>query len=214
MTPEDLRHFKPSYKPWDQRLCVVPDGDLFKALRKGKASVLTDQIVNFTENKIQLASGTEIPADIVITATGLKMEIMEGIRVAVDGAPVDFKNHMTYKAMMLSGVPNLVLTIGYTNASWTLKADLTANWMCRLINSMNRRGLAIAVPRRDTRVKAQPFLDFTSGYVRRALDHLPKQGDQRPWKVYQNYFMDLFSLRYSPLDDGTLELKPPPPEGV
>jgi cyclohexanone monooxygenase len=201
------RHFTPSYKPWDQRVCLVPDGDLFKALRDGRASVVTDTIERFTPAGIRLQSGQELPADIVVTATGLQMNVQGGVRLSLDGQPVDPAQLLVYKGMMFSGVPNLVSTFGYTNASWTLKADLTANYACRLINHLDRHGLTSFTPQRDPAVQSLPFLDFTSGYVQRALPMLPKQGDRKPWKLYQNYLLDLLTLRFGKVDDGVMRFE-------
>ncbi|HMQ31252.1 MAG TPA: NAD(P)/FAD-dependent oxidoreductase [Chloroflexaceae bacterium] len=199
-------HFAPRYDPWDQRLCLAPDGDLFAALRSGRASVVTDEIASFGENGLRLRSGAELPADIVVTATGLVLKLMGGMRLVVDGAPVDLARTLSYKGMLFSDVPNLAMAFGYTNASWTLKCELTAAYVCRLLNYMARRGYVSCVPRRrDPSLAEQPVLSFTSGYVRRALATLPRQGSKPPWKLYQNYLLDLLSLRLSPVDDGTLE---------
>ncbi len=197
-------HFNPRYKPWDQRVCIVPDGDLFKAIRDGRASVVTDQIESFTETGVRLASGQAIDADIVVTATGLQLNLLGDVAISVDGVRCDFAKAMAYKGMMFSGVPNLAYTFGYTNASWTLKADLTARYVCRLFEHMDRHGYASATPRRDPSVQEAPFLDFSSGYVQRAIDMLPKQGATRPWRVYQNYVLDLVTLRWGAVADGTL----------
>ena len=197
-------HFTPSYAPWDQRMCVVPDGDLFKALRSGRAAVVTDTIERFTVDGIRLASGTELPADIVVLATGLKLNVLGGIAMTVDGVAVQAHDALTYKGMMLSDVPNFAMAFGYTNASWTLKADLTAGYVCRLLRYMDRHGMAIAVPRREAGIEPQPFLSFTSGYVQRAKDLLPKQGSRAPWQVHQNYLQDLSAIRYGRLADGVL----------
>ncbi len=199
------RHFTPRYNPWDQRVCVVTDGDLFKAIASGTVSVITDQIDAFTVNGIRLKSGAEVQADIVVLATGLNLNLLGGIEFTVDDVSVDIAGCMSYKAAMLSGVPNLAYTFGYTNASWTLKAELTANFVCRLIRHMDSHGYTSATPRRDPAVLEQSFLDFTSGYVVRALDWLPKQGSLHPWKVYQNYFLDALTLRLGRIDDGVLE---------
>lgn len=207
-------HFTPRYNPWDQRLCLVPDGDLFLALRKGIASIATDTIAHFTETGIVLSSGRQLAADIIITATGLTMKLMGGIAVTIDGAPVAMNRTMSYKGMMSSDVPNFAVAFGYTNASWTLKSDLTAAFVCRLLNYMDRKGFTQATPRRDTAVEEAPFLDFSSGYVQRALDQLPKQGNKRPWKLYQNYALDLVTLRFGKLDDGTMEFKRRQPESL
>jgi monooxygenase len=198
-------HFTPRYKPWDQRMCLVPDGDLFERIREGRAAVVTDGIECFTERGVKLASGDELPADIVVMATGLKLNVMGDVAVSIDGRALDLGATLTYKGMMLGDVPNLAMTFGYTNASWTLKADLTAGYVCRLLRYMDRHGYAVAMPRRDPSVLPQPFLTFTSGYVRRALAILPKQGSQRPWAVYQNYLLDLFNLRYGRIADGVMQ---------
>jgi monooxygenase len=202
-------HFTPSYRPWDQRVCLVPDGDLFACLRAGRASVVTDHIDTFTENGVLLQSKTEIAADLIVTATGLNLKLLGGMRLEVDGRAVEPAKTMVYKGMMLSDVPNLALFMGYTNASWTLKCDLTSEFVCRLLRHMDRRKLAVAVARRnDPRLKEEPILDFTSGYVQRSIDKLPHQGSFAPWKLYQNYALDMMLLRHAPLDDGALELSP------
>ncbi len=198
-------HFSPRYNPWDQRMCLVPDGDLFKALREGAASVVTDTVQCLTETGIKLGSGAELPADVIVTATGLNMKLMSGLEVSVDGKPVEMAKTMSYKAMMNSDVPNFASTFGYTNASWTLKSDLTALFVCRLLNYMDRRGYAQATPRGNAAIAEAPFLNLTSGYVQRALDKMPKQGTAKPWKLYQNYLLDMMVLRFGALDDGTLE---------
>ena len=194
-------HFSPSYNPWDQRLCLVPNGDLFRALRKGTASVVTDHIERFTPNGIKLTSGEELPADIIVTATGLNLITLGGAELVVDGTKVALPETMSYKGMMLSDVPNLALVVGYTNASWTLKADLTDEHVCRLINYMDQHDYDYCVPHSDPSVAEAPFLDLNSGYVKRALDHLPKQGTKAPWRLYQNYVLDLFNLRYRSVND-------------
>ena len=199
------RHFTPRYNPWDQRVCVVTDGDLFKAIGDGTVSVVTERIDAFTADGIRLETGVELQADIVVLATGLKLNLLGDIDLTVDGDRVGIADSMSYKGAMLSGVPNLAYTFGYTNASWTLKAELTAHYVCRLIRHMEAHGYRIAVPRRDPRVGTRSFLDFTSGYVIRALDWLPKQGARRPWKVYQNYFLDALTLRLGRIEDGVLE---------
>ena len=200
-------HFTPSYNPWDQRLCLVPDSDLFASIRSGQASVVTDKIETFTETGLHLVSGRNLQADIIVTATGLKMQILSGMEISVDGARVDLSKCMSYKGMMYSGVPNLATAFGYTNASWTLKADLTCNYVCRLLNYMDARGYVEATPTRDANVAEAPFLDFSSGYVQRALEQLPRQGTTKPWKLHQNYALDLMTLRYGKLDDGTMVFK-------
>jgi monooxygenase len=200
------KHFTPQYKPWDQRVCLVPDSDLFASIRSGKAEVVTDHIETFTETGIRLRSGAELPADLVVTATGLKLQFLSGMELTVDGRRVDPAQMMTYKAMMLCDVPNLVCTFGYTNASWTLKADLTSEYVCRLLRHMRDVGARKATPRRaDASVTEEPFLDFSSGYVQRALSSFPKQGSKRPWKLDQNYVLDILNLRFADVDDGTIE---------
>ncbi len=203
-------HFAPTYDPWDQRLCVVPNSDLFRALKKGTASVVTDHIETFTKNGIRLRSGAELEADIIVTATGLRLQFLGGAAVEVDGKKIDWASTMTYKGMMASDVPNLGVALGYTNASWTLKCDLTAEYLCRLLNYMDANGFAVCVPRRDASVKEAPLLDFSSGYVIRALDHLPRQGEKPPWKLYQNYALDTFSLRHKSVDDGVMHFTAAP----
>nr|WP_245844969.1 NAD(P)/FAD-dependent oxidoreductase [Noviherbaspirillum humi] len=201
-------HFTPSYKPWDQRMCVVPDGDLFRAIRAGRASVVTDTIERFTAGGIRLSSGRELPADVIVVATGLKLQMLGGMTLMVDGKPVQPSEALTYKGMMLADVPNFAMAFGYTNASWTLKADLTAAYVCRLLRHMDRHGEAIAVPRREADVQPRPFLDFTSGYVQRAKDILPKQGSRAPWQVHQNYFRDMSVIRFGRIDDGVMRFGP------
>lgn len=203
----DIRHFTPSYNPWDQRVCAVPDGDLFRDLRSGRASVVTDSIDQFTPTGIRLASGEEIQADIIVTATGLKMNALGDMTLTVDGQGVQPGQSMAYKGMMLSDIPNLILTFGYTNSSWTLKAELTANYTCRLLRYMDRKGYRMAVPRRDPQVQEAPFIDFTSGYVQRAAGLLPKQGDRKPWQVYQNYTQDKLTIQYGRIDDGVMQFQ-------
>jgi monooxygenase len=199
-------HFTPRYNPWDQRLCLAPDADFFCAIKDGKADVVTDTIETFTVSGIRLRSGGEIKADIVVAATGLNLQVFGGIQVTVDGKPVKFSDTMNFKGVMFSDVPNLASVFGYTNASWTLKADLACAYIARLIRYMDRRGYVACTPRRrDPAVTPEPFVDFTSGYFQRALDQFPRQGSKRPWKLYQNYMKDLLSLRYGAIDDGALE---------
>jgi len=203
----DIRtHFNPRYNPWEQRLCLVPDSDLFKAIRAGRASVVTDHIETFTEKGIQLRSGKELEADLIVTATGLNLQLLGGIEVVVDGVRTEFSKTFNYKGMMFSDVPNLALAIGYTNASWTLKAELICQYVCRLLNHMNATGTRQCTPRlRDSSVEEAPFLDLTSGYVQRALDVFPRQGSKTPWKLYQNYALDLLMLRRGNVEDGVME---------
>ncbi len=199
-------HFTPRYNPWDQRVCLVPDSDLFRAVKAGKVEVVTDQIETFTETGIRLRSGRDLPADLIVTATGLNMKVMSGLQLVVDGARVDLAKTMTYKGMMYSDIPNLASAIGYTNASWTLKCELTAAYVCRLLNYMDHHGYTHCTPRRtDPSVTEEPLLNFTSGYVRRAMPYLPRQGSRPPWKLYQNYILDLLTLKFGKLDDGTME---------
>jgi cation diffusion facilitator CzcD-associated flavoprotein CzcO len=199
-------HFKPSYGPWDQRLCLVPDGDLFDAICAGRASVVTDRIETFTENGLRLASGAELEADLIVTATGLNLLSLGGMQVAVDGRDIDISQTMSYKGMMLSGVPNMAMTFGYTNASWTLKCDLTCAYVCRLLNHMDEHGYAQSTPQSpDPSVGEEPFIDFSSSYVQRAIDQFPKQGSKAPWRLYQNYALDILALRFGAIDDGAME---------
>lgn len=205
------RHFTPKYNPWDQRLCLVPDSDLFDALRSGKASVVTDTIDHFTPGGIALASGEELAADVVVTATGLELQLLSDVTFTLDGAPVDLSKTFNYKGMMFSDLPNMATSFGYTNASWTLKADLTCAYVCRLLNTMKARGLRQATPRvGDADLTPAPFLDFSSGYVTRAMEKFPKQGSKSPWRVHQNYARDLLALRYGSVDDG-MEFSNPVP---
>jgi cation diffusion facilitator CzcD-associated flavoprotein CzcO len=206
-------HFSPSYNPWDQRLCLVPDADLFAALREGKAEVVTDRIARFTATGLLLESGKELPADIVVAATGLELQLMSNIALSVDGRAIDLAETTTYKAMMLSDVPNLALSFGYTNASWTLKADLTSEYVCRLLNTMTKRGLRQVTPRMAGPVEPAPFLDFTSGYVQRAMERFPRQGTRKPWRVDQNYTKDLLALRFGSVDT-EMEFSNPVPKGA
>ncbi|GHJ53844.1 flavin-binding monooxygenase [Nonomuraea sp. TT08I-71] len=195
------RHFSPRYNPWDQRLCVVPDGDLFDALRAGTASVVTDTIDTFTERGIRLGSGEELPADVVVTATGLNLLALGGMTLTVDGAEVDLASTVAYKGMMLSGVPNFAMTIGYTNASWTLKADLVATYVCRLLRHLDDTGQQIVTPLAPDTDDLVPIIDLQSGYVLRAVDRLPKQGPAAPWRLHQNYPRDVLLMRHGRLTD-------------
>ncbi|SDE98439.1 Predicted flavoprotein CzcO associated with the cation diffusion facilitator CzcD [Blastococcus aurantiacus] len=194
-------HFNPPYDPWDQRLCLVPDGDLFRTLRSGKASMVTDRIATFTETGIELESGKHLDADVVVSATGLNLLAMGGMTLHLDGEPVDVSETVSYKGMMLSGVPNFSMVIGYTNASWTLKADLVNRYVCRLLQHMDRRGLAVATPLAPPEGADLPFLDLAAGYVQRSLAQLPKQGSRTPWKLHQNYIRDVRLMRRGPLED-------------
>jgi cation diffusion facilitator CzcD-associated flavoprotein CzcO len=203
-------HFAPRYDPWDQRLCVAPDADLFKAIRNGAVSIVTDEIDTFTERGIRLRSGDELAADVIVTATGLTLKLMSGIQLMVDGAPVDLAKTLSYRGMMYSDVPNLATALGYTNSSWTLKCELIAIYVCRLLNYMARHGYSTCVARRPAGAQAEhSVLNLTSGYVQRARDILPRQGSKKPWRMYQNYLQDLFSLRFSRLNDGTMQFTRP-----
>ena len=200
------KHFTPRYDPWDQRLCLVPDGDLFQAIRGGKASVVTDHIDTFTEQGVLLESGDVLEADIIVTATGLKLQLMSGLEVTVDGERKDLSESRTYKGMMFSDIPNLALVMGYTNASWTLKADLVSTYVCRVLNHMKKRGYHQCRPKLDDPdMELRPFLDLTSGYVQRAMDQFPKQGVKRPWRLYQNYLLDAVALRFGRVADGVMQ---------
>lgn len=197
-------HFTPRYDPWDQRLCLIPDGDLFKAISDGTVSMATDTIDSFTEKGIRLSSGAELEADIVVTATGLNLLALGGMRFWVDGREIELPDTMAYKGVMLSGVPNFAYVIGYTNASWTLKADLACEYVTRLLGHMAEHGYRKVVPERDPSVSEEPFIDLASGYVRRSLDRLPKQGHRAPWRLRQNYLRDLMMVRRGTIEDGAL----------
>jgi cation diffusion facilitator CzcD-associated flavoprotein CzcO len=199
-------HFTPRYNPWDQRLCLVPDADLFQAIKAGSASIVTDQIETFTETGVRLKSGRELAADIIVTATGLNLKVMNGVELTVDGRRVDPANVLSYKGMMYEGVPNLASAFGYTNASWTLKCDLTCEYVTRLLNHMKATGTRQVTPvNADPTITPEPWLDFTSGYVQRAIGKFPKQGSKAPWKLHQNYALDLMNLRYAKIEDGVLQ---------
>jgi len=207
------KHFTPRYNPWDQRLCLIPDADLFDAINSGKASVVTEHIERITKKGILLATEEELEADIIIAATGLNMKLLGGVRFSVDGEPVHFADTWTYKGMMYSDVPNLVQTFGYVNASWTLRADLTAEYVCRLLNRMDELGVWQCTPRlRDEDRDMQKRLwvdDFSAGYMQRVLHLFPKQGDHEPWLNTQNYSADKKMIRRAPLEDGALTFSNP-----
>jgi monooxygenase len=201
------QHFAPRYDPWDERVCLVPDDDLFEALRSGQASVVTDHIDTFTEHGIRLRSGEHLPADLIVTATGLQLQFLGGATVEVDGERVIPSQKMMYRGLMLSDVPNSAVTMGYTNATWTLKCELTAEYVCRLLRHMDAHGYTQCVPRRnDPSIRPLPLIDLKSGYVERAKHELPQQGSRLPWRLYQNYLLDRVLLRRAPIDDGVLEL--------
>ena len=204
----DSKHFTPHYNPWDQRLCLVPDADLFRAIRERRVSVVTDQIETFSENGLLLKSGERLDADIIVTATGLVLRLFSGMQLVVDGAPVDLPKTLVYKGMMFSDVPNFAFAVGYTNASWTLKCDLAAEYVCRLLNHMDHHGYSICTPRvNDPDIGEQPVIDFNSGYVLRALHTLPRQGLKTPWRLHQNYVKDLSLMRYARVEDGTMQFQ-------
>jgi cation diffusion facilitator CzcD-associated flavoprotein CzcO len=205
-------HFTPTYNPWDQRVCLVPDGDLFRSIKAGTSSVVTGQIECFTATGIRLVSGEELAADIVVTATGLRMRLLGGMALVVDGVQQQLGQLLIYRGMMYGGVPNFANVFGYTNASWTLKADLSCAYVCRLLNIMARRGYVSCTPQVDPAMTADATVNFTSGYIQRALADLPKQGSKAPWKLYQNYALDLLSLRFGRVKDGVLQFtrKPSP----
>lgn len=212
------KHFTPSYNPWDQRLCLVPDADLFKALKSGKAAVVTDEIDCFTATGLRMASGQELEADIVVTATGLNMKLLGGAQFSVDGETVDFPNTISYKGMLYSDVPNLVQTFGYINASWTLRADLTAEYVCRLLNHMDSTGTQQVVAKlreEDRNMKILPWItDFSAGYMQRMMHMFPKQGDSGPWRNTQNYKTDKKMIRSAALEDGALQFLHTPTASV
>ena len=201
------KHFNPRYNPWDQRLCVVPDGDLFKTIKDGKAAVNTGTISHFTENGIEMESGEKIDADLIVLATGLKMQLLGGADIRVDGVPSYFSDAMIYKGMMVSDLPNFIYAFGYTNASWTLKVDLTANYLCKLLNYMDRKGYYVVIPKRENLESDEDFLNLSSGYIQRAKTILPKQGKRRPWKVYQNYLVDMLATRFGRIRDSVLKFQ-------
>lgn len=203
-------HFTPRYLPWDQRVCFVPDGDLFAAIKSGKADIVTDEIETFTANGIKLRGGAELCADIIVTATGINLLLLGGIEVAVDGRCVDFSQHMIYRGAMYEGVPNLASVFGYTNASWTLRCELTCNFVCRLLNHMDQNAYQVAVPKsNDTSVKTERWLNLSSGYIERASDRLPKQGSRSPWKQPNNYVFDALGMITAGLDDGVIKYSRP-----
>jgi monooxygenase len=196
------KHFGPSYNVWDQRLCLAPDGDFFRTIRHGKADVVTDTIDRFTKSGIKLTSGEELQADIVVTATGLNMQLLGGVQPTRNGAPMELTSMMTYKGLMFSGVPNFAITFGYTNASWTLKADLVSEFVCRLLNYMDSKGFDFVEPQHpDDTVDELPFMDFSPGYFQRSMDLLPKSGSRAPWRLKQNYLFDMRTIRRGKVND-------------
>ena len=210
-------HFTPRYNPWDQRMCLSPDGDLFEEIRAGTVSVVTDVIETFTQRGIRLKSGRELTADIVVAATGLNLLALGGIKLSVDSREIELSSTVSYKGMMLSGIPNLIWTLGYTNASWTLKADLIARYACRLINYMDAKGFASVTPVPPPSGELAPLIGLSSGYVRRSIDALPRQGGDLPWRLHQNYLRDRRLLTRGPLDDDvvfTARSKTPAPQSA
>jgi cation diffusion facilitator CzcD-associated flavoprotein CzcO len=199
-------HFTPTYHPWDQRLCLVPDGDLFEAVKSGRADVVTDRIATFTETGLALESGKSLDADLVVTATGLELLLLGDVKLTVDGKAIEVGKTLNYRGTMLSDVPNLAIALGYTNASWTLKADLVCEFMCRLLNHMEKAGYRKCVARPEQGMPEEPLLDFSSGYVQRAIPRMPKQGPKAPWRLYQNYLLDLLGFRYGKVEDGVIQL--------
>jgi cation diffusion facilitator CzcD-associated flavoprotein CzcO len=207
------KHFKPKYDPWDQRMCAIPDGDLFEAISAGTAEIVTDRIETFIESGVKLESGQELEADIVITATGLNLLFLGGATITVDGEEPDVSRTMTYKGMLLSDVPNFAFTLGYSNASWTLKADLTSEYVCRLLNHMDAGGYTVCVPRaHGVQPSDEPLVELTSGYVLRSIEKLPKQGPGDPWQLKMNYAKDLRALRHGALVDSAMEFSTPAAE--
>ena len=205
----DMKHFTPDYNPWDQRLCVVPDGDLFKILREGRASIETDQIEKFTETGIQLKSGKHLDADIIVSATGLNIQILGGIKATIDGQPLNTSQHMLYRGVMVSDVPNMAMIIGYINASWTLKVDIASEYICKLINHMDKNGYDQVIPQGDATELMEDTVmgSLSSGYIARAADVMPKQGKHAPWKVSNNYLADRKELKQASFDDGVLKFE-------
>jgi cation diffusion facilitator CzcD-associated flavoprotein CzcO len=201
------KHFTPKYNPWDERLCAVPDGDMFKAIRKGKVSVETDQIEKFTQDGILLKSGKELKADIIVTATGLELQMVGGIKTYIDGKSFDSGKGLIYKGMMIKDIPNFVFILGYTNSSWTLKADLVSEYFCKLINETEKRKKSIFIPTTEEHIEREPLINMNSGYIQRAVQSgkIPQQGKTFPWKLKQNYLVDAFDFKTKKLDDGILK---------
>jgi len=199
-------HFTPSYNPWEQRLCLAPNDDFFRSIKDGRIAVVTDEIETFVESGIELRSGRHLDADLVVTATGLNLQLLGGAALDVDGRPADAPTLISYKGVLLSDIPNLASVFGYTNASWTLKAELIAGYVCRLLNYMDAHGFSRCTPRNmDPAMERLPPIDFSSGYFQRAMDKLPKQGARKPWRINQNYIRDIWDLRLAAIDDGVLE---------
>jgi monooxygenase len=208
------KHFTPRYNPWDQRLCLAPNGDFFHSIRSGKTTIVTDEIETFTETGLELRSGQKLEADLVVTATGLDLQVLGGAEINVDGKLADSATTLSYKGAMYSDIPNLASVFGYTNASWTLKAELICAFVCRLLNHMERHGYTRCTPRNtDPTIERRPAVDFSSGYFQRAMDKLPRQGSRKPWLIHQNYVQDQIALRLAPLEDGVLEFSTQPALG-
>jgi cation diffusion facilitator CzcD-associated flavoprotein CzcO len=202
------KHFSPRYGVWDQRVCLVPDGDLFESIKSGRAEVVTDEIERFTPQGIRLRSGRELEADLIVTATGIEMKLMGGVKVTVDGRAFEVSKSLSYKGCMFSDVPNVAYSFGYFNASWTLKADLIAEYVCRVLQALDAKGASYCVPHHeDPEISEEPFVHFSSGYVQRAVARVPKQGSKHPFKLYQNYLKDISVLRFGRIDDGFLKFK-------
>jgi cation diffusion facilitator CzcD-associated flavoprotein CzcO len=201
-------HFSPPYNPWDQRLCAVPDADLFRAISAGKVSVVTDTIETFNETGVLLKSGEQLDADIIVTATGFNLVFFGGAKVSVDGQKIDVTDKLAYKGLMLSDVPNHAFTVGYTNASWTLKADLVAEYVCRLLNHMQATGASVCEAiNNDPTLERTPLMDFGAGYVKRALGYMPQQGKRMPWRLAMNYVFDVFMIRHGDVEDGVMQFR-------
>jgi cation diffusion facilitator CzcD-associated flavoprotein CzcO len=200
-------HFTPSYNPWDQRMCLIPDGDLYKALNQKQAQVVTGEIDTWTETGLKMTDGTEVEGDIIVTATGITLTVMSGIQFDLDGTPINFPDTFTYKGMMYSGIPNMAHTFGYINASWTLRADLTAEYVCRLLNHMQDAKQTVVTPTlrpEDNNMPVRDWIeDFSAGYMRRMMHLFPKQGND-PWRNTQDYKLDKKMIRQAPIEDGAL----------
>ncbi|WP_320820095.1 NAD(P)/FAD-dependent oxidoreductase [Thalassolituus sp.] len=206
----DMTHFTPKYNPWDERLCAVPNGDMFKAIKQGKADVVTDHIDRFTEKGLLLKSGKELEADIIVTATGLQVQMLGNMKLSMDGEPLSIADKMSFRGAMFEDIPNFSMVFGYTNASWTLKADLIASWVCGLMKHMNDKGLRQVTPRNhDSSMEKVSFIEMQSGYIARIRNTIPRQGTKKPWKLYQNYMLDMASLKLSSFEEETLEYSNP-----